>query len=102
MVNKPSASIVWTLDAKQDLKDILSYYKRKSPKGFQLVKDAIMAEVKAAAHSPDIFKADILKTDNKGEVRVFVVYHTRVTYQKSSKGITILRLRHTSREPNEF
>ncbi len=56
----------------------------------------------SASKSPKIFKADGLKKDNDGTVRVFTVYHTRVAYQIKEDRIVVLRLRHTSREPQEY
>ena len=80
----------------------LKFYKKKSPQGYNLVKDAILETVIDASKSPEIFKTDDLKKDNDDTVRVFTVYHIRVAYQITAEGIQILRLRHTSREPKEY
>ncbi len=64
MVKASDLSIEWTLSARLDVKDILSYYKKKSPKGHQLVKAAILENIKQIAKSPVIFKADALKNAN--------------------------------------
>ncbi len=102
MVKKKKALIEWTLLAREDLKDVLEFYKNKSPQGYKLVKDAILEAIMEASKSPEIFKADNLKKNNDGTVRVFTVYHTRVAYQITKEGIEVLRLRHTSREPQEY
>ena len=101
-MKKKNPKIEWTLMAKEDLKDVLEFYKNKSLHGYNLVKDAILNTVEDASKSPEIFKDDNLKKDNDGTVRAFTVYHTRVTYQITTEGIQILRLRHTSREPKEY
>ena len=101
-MKKKNPKIEWTLMAKEDLRVVLEFYKSKSQHGYNLVKDAILAAVMDASKSPEIFKADNLKKDNDGTVRVFTVYHTRVAYQITPDGIQILRLRHTSREPREY
>ena len=102
MVRKKNAKIEWTLLAKQDLKDVLEFYKKKSQQGYKLVKDAILDAVIDASKSPEIFKADLLKKENDGTVRVFTVYNIRVAYQITEEGIQVLRLRHTSREPKKY
>lgn len=101
MIRK-NAKIDWTILAKDDFKTILKYYKKKSHQGYILVKDAIIETVISASKSPEIYKVDSLKKDNDGTVRVFTVYHTRVTYQITGDGIIVLRLKHTSEEPLEF
>lgn len=99
---KKNATIEWTLFAKEDMKAVLKYYKKNSQQGYVLVKNAIVEAVVSASKSSEIFKADSLKKDNDGTVRVFTVYHTRVAYQIKEDGIIILRLRHTSCEPQEY
>ena len=99
---KKNVTIEWTLNAKIDLKEVLQFYKKRSAQGYVLVKNGIIEAVVAASKSPEIYKADSLKKDNDGTVRVFTVYHTRVAYQITKQGIVILRLRHTSREPQEY
>jgi plasmid stabilization system protein ParE len=97
-----NTKIQWTLSAKEDLKDILKYYKKHSAQGYILVKNALLNTVVIASKNPKIFKADRLKKDNDGTIRVFTIYHTRVVYQIMQGGIIVLRLRHTSREPEEY
>jgi plasmid stabilization system protein ParE len=99
MVIKKNAKIEWTVFAKDDLKTVLNYYKKKSTQGYILVKKAIVETVISASKSPEIFKIDNLTENNDGTIRVFIVYHTRVVYQITEGGIVVLRLRHTSREP---
>ena len=88
--------------AKDDLKTILSFYKKQSLQGYTLVKQAILENINKAAGSPAIFVADELKKPKEESVRTFTVFHTRVSYQISEDKITILRLRHTSREPLDY
>ncbi len=102
MVSTKNVRIEWTLLAKEDMREVLNYYKQKSLIGYNLVKDAILEAIISASKSPEIFKADNLKKDNNGNIRVFTVYHTRVAYEITDYGILVLRLRHTSREPQEY
>ena len=102
MVKVKHRDIEWTFMAKDDLKTILSYYKKQSLQGYTLVKEAILENINKAVTSPAIFVTDELKKPKEESVRTFTVYHTRVSYQISEDKITILRLRHTSREPLDY
>lgn len=102
MVSRTNVRIEWTLLAKEDMREVLAFYKQKSSIGYNLVKDSILETIVSASKSPEIFKADNFKKDNDGTIRVFTVYHTRVAYQIKDYGILILRLRHTSREPINY
>jgi len=102
MVKPKELRIEWTLMAKDDFKSILSYYKKRSPKGYGLVKTAVIENIKQAARAPIIFNSDLLKNPKDVNVRAFTVYHTRVSYLIEKDKLVVLRLRHTSREPKEY
>jgi len=102
VVKEKNRAIEWTFMAKDDLKTILSFYKKSSLQGYTLVKRAILDNINTAAESPAIFVTDELKKPKEESIRTFTVYHTRVSYQISENKITILRLRHTSREPLDY
>jgi plasmid stabilization system protein ParE len=99
MVKRSKLSIIWTENARNDFKEVLSYYKSKSPLDFKLVKEAILFNIQKISTAPNIFERDKLKKDENLSFRVFIVYHTRVTYQITKTEIIIHRIRHTSREP---
>ncbi len=48
MVKSADLLVEWTLMAREDFKDILSYYKKKSPKGYSLVKAAVLENINQA------------------------------------------------------
>ena len=102
MVKPKGLRIEWTLMAKDDFKSILFYYKKRSPKGYSLVKEAVLENIKQAARAPIIFNWDTLKSPKDINVRAFTVYHTRVSYRIERDRLVVLRLRHTSREPKEY
>lgn len=102
MVIEKILKIEWTLLAKAQLKEVLSFYKSQTEQGHTLVKEAIIVNIDNAAKIPKIFAADKLKQNNDGTFRAFTVYHTRISYRFDEKTLTVLRLRHTSREPLEY
>lgn len=102
MVVHKKRIIEWTLLAKKDLKEVLAFYKKKSPQGYHLVRTAILETVNDCAKNPAIFVTDELKKPKDENIRTFTVYHTRVSYHESPTQITVLRLRHTSREPLKY
>lgn len=101
MVKPPGFDVEWTLSAKEDLKEILTYYKKKSMQGYKLVKTAILDNIRQAVNAPLIFTEDKLRKPKDNSVRAFTVYHIRVSYIIEKNKLLVLRLRHTSREPKE-
>lgn len=93
--------IEWTPLALADFKEILTYYKKRSPQGYKLVKKAILDTLETVSKSPTAFVKDDLKKPADDAIRTFTVYHTRLVYLVTSKTIVVLRIRHTSREPLE-
>ncbi|HXB39512.1 MAG TPA: type II toxin-antitoxin system RelE/ParE family toxin [Bacteroidia bacterium] len=102
MVKPRGLDVEWTLSAREDLKEILTYYKKKSTQSYKLVKIAILDNVKQAANAPLIFTEDKLKKPKDNKIRAFTVYHIRVSYLIETNKLVLLRLRHTSREQKEY
>ena len=74
MVEGNKLRIIWTENASKDFKEVLSFYKSKSPLGFKLVKEAILENIQKISLTPNIFERDKLKKDNDKTFRVFIVY----------------------------
>lgn len=94
--------IEWTIMARSDFKEILTYYKKRSPQGYKLVKNAVIETLELVSKSATAFVTDELKNPKDDKIRTFTVYHTRVAYLISGSKVVVLRLRHTSREPKEY
>lgn len=101
MVNK-NLKIVWDVEATKQLREIYKYIKKSSPEGAKKVRDEIFSVVKRLPSNPEMFAIDELKENNDGNYRVFYIYSYRIVYKVSPESILILRVRHTSREPEMF
>jgi len=95
-------AIVWDKEALYQLKEAYYYLKEKSPKAAKKVRNTLLEEVRKLTLNPEVYELDQLKTKNDGSYRAFVRYHFRVAYQVKTTQIRILRIRHTSREPDQY
>lgn len=50
----------------------------------------------------EIYTLDQLKQNNDGSYRAYVKYNYRISYRIMNNVVSILRVRHTSREPLEY
>ncbi len=101
MVNK-SLKVIWDVEATKHLREIYKYIKKFSPEGARKVRDEIFEVVRKLPSNPEMFAEDSLKENNDGNYRVFYLYSYRIVYKVTPDCILILRVRHTSREPESY
>src|SRR4051812_35915693 len=99
---KPKRKIVWDKIATGNLKEIYKYIKSESPEAALKVKSEIFSIIKKIPSYPEMFAADKLKINNDGSYRAFFIYSYRIVYKITEERILILRICHTSREPEEY
>lgn len=102
MVAKSQYGIRWTDDAADQFAEILEYILLESPAGATIVKNAVFDRVRQLDRHPFMYDLDVLCEDNDGSYRAFTVYHYRITYRISENEVVIIRIRHTSREPEVY
>jgi len=104
MVKPTSFKIIWDRKALDHFKEILTYIEKQSTQAPKIVKCAIVARLELVKKNPLISEADKLKDSPNKDFRAFVIFSYRVTYQIKSdaKEIRVLRVRHTSREPQGY
>ena len=95
-------TIVWDKEALHQLKEAYFYLREKSPTAAKKVRNTLLEEVGKLALNPEIYELDPLKTKNDGSYRAFVRFHFRVAYQVKATQVRILRIRHSSREPDQY
>lgn len=100
MVKNKNYSVIWSENAKLQLKEIYFYIKKDSEKSAKEVKNKILNSIKVLELGKEIYKADLLKNNNNGTYRAFVIY--RIVYKININTIDILRIIHTSKEPLEY
>ena len=102
MVKSRKYVVIWSDMAKKQLKDIYKYIKKDSEQAAKEVKTKILASTKLLETGKEIYKSDELKLNNNGMHRAYVIYSYRIVYKINDTTISILRVRHTSREPLEY
>jgi addiction module RelE/StbE family toxin len=102
MVKGKPYKVIWSDTAKEQLNEAYHYIKKESEKNAKIVRTRILESTRILSTGKEIYKADQLKSENKGNYRAYVIYNYRITYKIESGRIEILRVRHTSREPLEY
>lgn len=99
---KKKRKIIWDTEAAEHLKEIYEYIGTDSVSAARKVKAEILDTIKNLTDHPEMFVSDDLKEKNDGSYRVFYIYSYRIVYKITDEYILILRIRHTSREPEEY
>ena len=94
--------IVWRKKALEELNNIYKSIKKTSPQSAIKVIDEILTTTDKLELYPQIYPLDRFKIGNDGTFRSFEKYSYRITYRVLKTEISILRVRHTSREPLEY
>jgi plasmid stabilization system protein ParE len=99
---KKELPIEWDINERERFKELIKDIKKRSENLAQRIKDKVKDNLKHIKQNPEIFEADILKTDNDGSYRKFNALHIRVVYKIDPDKIIIARVRHSSSEPTEY
>jgi plasmid stabilization system protein ParE len=94
--------VKWNKKALHSFIDILDFIHENSPTNAKRVKTRINTIIKAIPSNPEMFREDELRENNDGKYRVFNKDNIRVTYKIEPKEILIVRVVHSSQEPNFF
>ncbi|WP_277749271.1 type II toxin-antitoxin system RelE/ParE family toxin [Paracnuella aquatica] len=66
------------------------------------VRDKILEQTGRLRENPEMHPPDKYKSGNDGSYRAFETYRFRISYRVLEDKIKILRLRHTSQNPQEY
>lgn len=104
MVKKKSFNVIWDRKTLDEFKEILTFLEEQNVQAPKIVKKAVMDRISILKRNPNICEPDKLKEPNSAAFRAFIVFNYRVTYQiiDEENEIRILRIRHTSREPQGY
>lgn len=97
-------NIIWSATALKQLESIHFYilFESKSIGIADKVIDAIFESTKILKTNPEIYKIDLLKTNNDGSFRVYFIYDFQVSYRIMPENIQVLRVRHNARKPKNL
>ncbi len=94
--------VVWSDDAKKQLKEAYSYIAKDSVQNAKKVRNDIVEMTRKLTSNPQIYSPDKYKINNDGTYRAFEKHRYRIAYHIMEKEIRILRMRHTSMEPKAY
>ena len=93
---------MWDINEKERFKELIKDIKKRSDNLSQRIKDKVKENLNHIKQNPEIFEADILKTDNDASYRKFNALHIKVVYKIDTDKIIIARVRYSSSEPAEY
>ena len=90
------ASILWTVGARKDLRDVLSYVAADSPTYAALTADRILEAIERLRRYPKLGR--VVPEFDRESVREIIVGNYRVVYHLRRQRISILAIVHGSRD----
>lgn len=93
---------VWGKGAKAELHKAYLYILLDSLQNAEMVRDDIIDATIDLTKHPEKYPLDKFKTDNDGTWRAFEMHHYRISYWIMPNEIRIVRMRHTSKSPQNF
>lgn len=97
-------TIIWTHQADAELNEAFLELLEQSESIETTTR--IITEVYESASilgtNPEIYKLDILKENNKGNIRAYEKHTYRISYLVEEKAIYIIRVRYARKEPLEY
>ena len=97
-----NSKIVWSITALKQFEAAINYIGEDSIQNAEKVRREILEKIQNITANPEIYYTDKYKTNNDASYRAFELYRYRIAYRFKEKGISIFRIRHTSREPKDY
>jgi plasmid stabilization system protein ParE len=95
-------NISWGYQALRQFNKAILYIAEDSLQNAEKVRAEVVGEIEILTVHPEKHPLDKYKIDNDGNYRVFELHRLRVAYFIGNDIIRILRVRHTSREPQNY
>ena len=99
---KKELPIEWDVNERERFKEIIKDIKKRSDNLAQRIKNKVKKNLNHIKQNPEMFEADILKTDNDGSYRKFTALHINVVYKIDIDKIIIARVRYSASEPTDY
>lgn len=94
--------IEWDRHALRQFNKAILYIAEDSIQNAEKVRAEIIENIDGLPLHPERYPLDKYKLENDGNYRAFELHRLRVAYFAGSEVIRILRVRHTSREPQGY
>jgi plasmid stabilization system protein ParE len=95
-------SVRWDKPALEYFRDSISYIRKDSVQNAEKVKEDILGKIRNLAIRPEVHHPDKHKENNTGEYRAFELHRIRVAYRFNDIEVVIVRIRHSSQEPEAY
>ena len=102
MAQKKVKSIVWSPDAELQFYEILKFLCEEAPEATEIVGNSLLDIIESLSFEYNNHPPDRFKKNNDGTFKTAVVFSYRISYQIRENSVSILRIRHTSREPLNY
>ncbi len=99
---KKKLLVIWDKEAKEELKKIYQYIKERSEPSAQKVRSVIIDTSRKLSEDPEIYEQDKYTEKSLGNIRSFIRWHYRITFQVTESQIIILAVTHTSKDPKRL
>lgn len=90
-------TVIWDIEAKNELKEIYQYIYKESPAAAKKVKNEIVTSTKKLQKMPERFASERYLTHKGKEYHSFTRWSYKIIYRIVDKEIRILTIVHTSR-----
>jgi plasmid stabilization system protein ParE len=94
--------IDWDRQALRQFNKAILYIAEESVQNAENVRADLVEKIEALVPNPERYPPDKYKVENDGSYRAFELHRLRVAYFVGRDMIRILRVRHTSREPQGY
>ena len=92
----------WDRQALRQFNKAILFIAEDSVQNAENVRAEIIEKIEALLPNPEKHPLDKYKLDNDGNYRAFELHRLRIAYFVGTEIIRVLRVRHTSREPQEY
>jgi plasmid stabilization system protein ParE len=94
--------VIWPPKVQKQLGKAYEYILTHSYQNAEKVKAEILASTRRLAANPEMHPEDKYRQNNDGSFRAYELHRYRIAYRVTAKEIIIVRVRHTSMEPQQY
>lgn len=96
MSQKTGKKVIWSVSARDELKQIYDYIKKDSQDQAKRVKSSIIKEAQNISHFPEKFEKERFLEGMEQEFRSRTIWNYKIVYELRVDSIVILKVFHTS------
>jgi len=94
--------VIWSKQATLQFNIAIKYIRRDSAQNADKIKEKILNKINELSDDKVVHRRDPYKKDNDGNYLYFEILKYRIVYYAKPKEVFIIRIRHTSMEPERY